>query len=149
MKWLWPYGCQINQIQSRDVCFIQEAQDVSSIFNSKLKLLWVSLNISEDNQDFPFHIIYLLQRRYIIRMECGRPGFDPWVGKFPWRRARQPTPVFWRILMDRGDCRLQSMESQRAGHDWATKHSIQHIIYPCSSFYFNLSSSYSVFNCSS
>jgi len=20
--------------------------------------------------------------------------FDPWVGKTPWRRARQPTPVF-------------------------------------------------------
>ena len=23
-----------------------------------------------------------------------RHGFDPWVGKIPWRRARQPTPVF-------------------------------------------------------
>ena len=21
--------------------------------------------------------------------------FDPWVGKIPWRRAWQPTPVFW------------------------------------------------------
>ena len=28
-------------------------------------------------------------------MQCGRPGFDPWVGKIPWRRKRQPTPVFW------------------------------------------------------
>ena len=25
---------------------------------------------------------------------CGRPGFDPWVGKLPWRRKWQPTPVF-------------------------------------------------------
>ena len=25
---------------------------------------------------------------------CGRPGFDPWVGKIPWRRKWQPTPVF-------------------------------------------------------
>ena len=25
---------------------------------------------------------------------CGRPGFDPWVGKTPWRRKWQPTPVF-------------------------------------------------------
>ena len=25
----------------------------------------------------------------------GRPGFDPWVGKIPWRRGRLPTPVFW------------------------------------------------------
>ena len=23
-----------------------------------------------------------------------RPGFDTWVGKIPWRRAWQPTPVF-------------------------------------------------------
>ena len=23
-----------------------------------------------------------------------RPGFDPWDGKIPWRRAWQPTPVF-------------------------------------------------------
>ena len=23
-----------------------------------------------------------------------RPGFDPWVGKSPWRRKWQPTPVF-------------------------------------------------------
>ena len=23
-----------------------------------------------------------------------RRGFDPWVGKIPWRRTRQPTPVF-------------------------------------------------------
>jgi len=23
-----------------------------------------------------------------------RPGLDPWVGKIPWRRAQQPTPVF-------------------------------------------------------
>ena len=25
---------------------------------------------------------------------CKRRGFNPWVGKIPWRRARQPTPVF-------------------------------------------------------
>ena len=23
-----------------------------------------------------------------------KPGFDPWVGRIPWRRERQPTPVF-------------------------------------------------------
>ena len=26
--------------------------------------------------------------------QCRRRGFDPWVGKIPWRRAWQPTPVF-------------------------------------------------------
>ena len=25
---------------------------------------------------------------------CRRRGFNPWVGKIPWRRAWQPTPVF-------------------------------------------------------
>ena len=30
-----------------------------------------------------------------IRLQCGRPEFDPWVGKIPWRRERLPTPVFW------------------------------------------------------
>ena len=29
-----------------------------------------------------------------ICLQCGRPGFDLWVGKIPWRRGRLPTPVF-------------------------------------------------------
>ena len=28
-------------------------------------------------------------------LQCGRPRFDPWVGKIPWRRGKLPTPVFW------------------------------------------------------
>ena len=24
-----------------------------------------------------------------------RPGFNPWVGKIPWKRERLPTPVSW------------------------------------------------------
>ena len=28
-------------------------------------------------------------------LQCGRPGFRPWVGKIPWRRERLPTLVFW------------------------------------------------------
>ena len=31
---------------------------------------------------------------YRIRLQCGRPGLDPWVGKIRWRRDRLPTPVF-------------------------------------------------------
>ena len=27
-------------------------------------------------------------------LQCRRPGFDPWVGKIPWRREWLPTPVF-------------------------------------------------------
>ena len=27
-------------------------------------------------------------------MQCGRPRFNPWVRKIPWRREWQPTPIF-------------------------------------------------------
>ena len=30
-----------------------------------------------------------------IRLQCGRLGFNPWVGKICWRRERLPIPVFW------------------------------------------------------
>ena len=29
-----------------------------------------------------------------ICLQCRRPGCHPWVGKIPWRRIWQPTPVF-------------------------------------------------------
>ena len=28
-------------------------------------------------------------------LHCRRLGFDPWVGKIPWRSEKLPTPVFW------------------------------------------------------
>ena len=30
-----------------------------------------------------------------IRLQCGRPGSSPWVGKIIWRRERLPTLVVW------------------------------------------------------
>ena len=27
-------------------------------------------------------------------LQCTRPGFNSWIRKIPWRRKRQPTPVF-------------------------------------------------------
>ena len=48
-----------------------------------------------------------------------RLGSEPWVGKIPWGRAWQPTPVFlpgespW--TEEPGG--LQFFESQRVGHD--------------------------------
>ena len=29
-----------------------------------------------------------------VCLQCRRPGLDPWVGRIPWRRKWQPTPVF-------------------------------------------------------
>ena len=59
---------------------------------------------------------------------CTRPRLNSWVGKIPWQRKRQLIPVFltgespW--AEEPGG--LQSMQSQRAGHHWVTKHSTQH-----------------------
>ena len=32
-------------------------------------------------------------RRLSVYLQCRRPGFDPWVGKIPWRKKWQSTPV--------------------------------------------------------
>ena len=32
-------------------------------------------------------------RRWNVCLQYGRPGFDPWFGKMPWRRKWQSTPV--------------------------------------------------------
>ena len=29
-----------------------------------------------------------------LHLQCKRRRFDPWVGRFPWRREKLPTPVF-------------------------------------------------------
>ena len=62
-------------------------------------------------------------RRWRIRLQCGRPGFNPWVGKIPWKRTWQPTPVFLpgESPQTEEPGGLQSMGSQKVGHDWATK----------------------------
>ena len=54
-----------------------------------------------------------------IHLQCRRPWFYPWVWKIPWRRARQPTPVFLPGESPRTEQPggLQSMGSQRVRHD--------------------------------
>ena len=47
-----------------------------------------------------------------------RCGFDPWVGKIPWKRKWQPTPVFLPgITWTEEPGELQSIGSQRVRHD--------------------------------
>ena len=51
----------------------------------------------------------------------------PWVGKIPWRRKWQPTPVSCLGIPWREEPgRLHSTGSQRVGHDWATSLSLSH-----------------------
>ena len=54
-----------------------------------------------------------------ICLQCGRPRFDPWVGKIPLRRKWQPTPVFLPGKSHGQRSLASSTGSQRVGHDWA------------------------------
>ena len=44
-----------------------------------------------------------------------RHGFDHWIGKLPWRRARQPTPMFLPGESHGQRC----LEGHRVRHDWS------------------------------
>ena len=50
---------------------------------------------------------------------CKRHGFNPWVGKIPWRRTHSSI-LAWRIPWTDKPGRLQSMGLQRVEHNWAT-----------------------------
>ena len=65
--------------------------DPSSMAKPDVVIVWECLNLhTEANQYFP--------TRWCNGKEspcqCKRLRFDPWVGKIPWRRQWQPTPVF-------------------------------------------------------
>jgi len=64
--------------------------------------------------------IFIFRKYQLYKcLQCGRPEFDPLVGKIPWRRAWQPTPVFLseEFPWTEEPGGLQSMGSQRVGHE--------------------------------
>ena len=57
-----------------------------------------------------------------LTYQCNRPRrcrFDPWLGKIPWRRkmATHSSLLAWRISWTEEPRGLQSIGSQRVGHD--------------------------------
>ena len=65
------------------------------------------------------HMASLVAQLVKICLQCSRLAFDPWVGKIPWRRAWQPTPVSLPGESPRTEepGGLQSMGLQRVRHD--------------------------------
>ena len=67
---------------------------------------------------------------------AGKPRFDPWAGKIPWRRKRQPTPVF---LPEESHGRRSLVGYSPRGHkesdttEWLHFHFL-FILYHCVSF---------------
>ena len=56
-------------------------------------------------------------------MQCKRPGLSPKVGKIPWRRKWQPTPVFWpgKSHGQRSLVGYSLWDCKRVRHNLATK----------------------------
>ena len=50
-------------------------------------------------------------------LQCRRPGFNPWIGKIPWRREQCHTPVF---LPGEFHGLYSPWGSQRVEKDWVT-----------------------------
>ena len=74
-QWIWG--------GARDLVFPPSLQVMLMLLP---KGLYFENHCFEGHSTFP--VVLLPMRRHKTR------GFDPWVGKIPWRRARQPTPVF-------------------------------------------------------
>ena len=78
-------------------------------------------------------VLPLWLRKWIMQLQWEKPGFYHWVEKISWRKAWQPTPVFfyfffhssvlaWRIPWIEEPGGLHTIGLPRTGHDWVTKH---------------------------
>ena len=72
-------GCK-NNVKSLDTDFFVFKQEVLSF--DFLRYFWTS------------HVSLVVKNPQANAGRHNRCGFNPWVGKIPWRRAQQPTPVF-------------------------------------------------------
>ena len=84
--WLWQPLNLISFSMSL-VCFCFR-------FHKQVRSYRICLSLSNFTK-VPLESIHTISR-LVKDSACNvRSGFDPWVGKIPWRRERFPTPVFW------------------------------------------------------
>ena len=81
------------------VCMICAFQKFLGLWLYKASFL-KSISVWENNLLHMYIAIYISFTSLVAQLvknllQCGTPGFNPLVGKIPWRREWQPTPVFW------------------------------------------------------
>ena len=134
-QWVQPviYCSRLPLVRSSG-CFFQKLMDAFFKLPRFEELWWLN--------ELPQ---WLSNKKFTCK--CRRHRFHPWVEKIPWRRKRQPTLVFLpkKIPWTGESGRLQSVGSQRVGHDWAHtrwlsegKHDLHNLTYFCSSAYFSV-----------
>ena len=82
----------------------------------ELLLTWVSPKM---NSLHPLGVVLMSLVAQMVKMPEMQ---ETWVRKIPWRRTWLPTPVFLPGELDGQSSLvgLQSLGSQRVGHDWMT-----------------------------
>ena len=88
-------------LAARTCCLFQNSVIASRVSQSAYMFIWV-VKINLACRIMLHSCLYLLVCRGLHRWlrgkesvcQCRRCEFDPWVGKSPWSRAWQPTPVF-------------------------------------------------------
>ena len=132
----WPSSFHLRDVANKNVCFygpeemctkmqshrLQGAADWKQVKCLSTRESYFSLG-SPGKQNLKWKLTFCHVPKdqtwrlswWRTRLRCRRHGFDPWVGKIPWRRERLPTPVLWP-----GESHgLYTMGSQRVRHDWA------------------------------
>ena len=81
--------------QVKGLCVLKVITKRSNVFEGSAWILFADQKAEQDfslksrlYRWFPWWLRWLR-----ICLQCGRSGFNPWVGKIPWRREQQPTPV--------------------------------------------------------
>ena len=70
----WPHQRGVKKTQRRRECL--HSLTISYLLSTCHTIYWASL-----------------VAQLVKNLQCGRPRFDPWVGKIPWRRERLPDSV--------------------------------------------------------
>ena len=73
-------------IKDRNGIDLTEAEDIKKRWQEYTELYKKDLHDSDNHDGVITHLEPDI-------LECRRLGFGPWVGKIPWRRKWQPTPV--------------------------------------------------------
>ena len=109
--------------------YVKKIGNWNDLYNSVLQFLNVCEYLNVDWAS-------LVAQQVKNHLQCGRRGFDPWVGKIPWRQKRLPSPVFWPgefhgLYSPCGSEELYTVErlspayigpNHRVRHDWETEH---------------------------
>ena len=73
-------------LRSRRGFFSFHSKNMVGLMEITLAKEWGLLKIGSLQSFFLFPGISLVAQMVKHLLQCGRPGFDPWVGQIPWRR---------------------------------------------------------------